>query len=501
MQLDDYLALRPEPGTPTDSGNPIANGLWANYVFNEMGGKEVFDKGNFRGNPLSFFTVGSDPVWNGWGVEVGNSKGYVRDNTTINSSFNPVRGSHTVRVVHIPRNWPSTYTALLDVQGTGTVPGDTRLLSIFCSTTGAISYRGIGSSSGAIIGSTETQPIGQISDLVWVRAFGDGTSGSTSTHYWYINGKLTLTEQALLSTDWPSNGYNFAVGGNPTGGGAAYDGTYLQVQCWDRALSPREVAWLAGNPYGLMSNGPLYTFGRSNIVSNTGTVSSIGTITLTAPTVTVIADVTATVGTIGTITLTAPTCQALPEATVSSIGTITLTAPAVTAYALTNTATVSTIGTIFLQTPTVHPIGERPPNNYQQQFFWGRFSRGQYLNVMFQPLYIPDDIPTVKFWHEATTVVRTFTLPVTDPDDVVFGMPILLDADFDDGHYVVTITFEVDHAPYTVICYLEVIGGLSSSPVLELLEIDRSIGRGVAFHMGNGFVRIGYHPSLSGELT
>lgn len=253
----DDIFVKPLLGSQVDYGNPISAGLWCNYMFNEAGGKECLDSGNYQSGVLSF--TGTDPVWGQFGLQVGNGKGYVANNKTVLSTFNPVRGSHTVRVLHIPRSWTSGYTALLDVAGS---VGSGRILNIFCDGSGNISYRGIGGADGGASANSSGQQLGQVNDLVWVREMGDGTAGSTVTHYWYLNGILFLTEQGFTNNAWPTDGYNFAVGGNPTTGGSAYDGEYLAVQCWDRGLQPHEIAFLAADPYGLMAEGAYRITGK-----------------------------------------------------------------------------------------------------------------------------------------------------------------------------------------------------------------------------------------------
>ena len=496
QSADSYLT-QPPVGTPVDYGNPIANGLWCNYLFNEKGGKKVFDSGNMNAGELSF--NGTDPVWSEYGLIVGNGKGYVNSGSGVYSAFNPVRGSHTVRVVHIPRTWTGGFTAIIDTYG---LVGSTRILNIFADTSGNISYRGIGGSDGSATANSVGMALGQVNDLVWVRAVGDGTSGSPTSHFWYLNGTLKHTENGLTTTLWPSNGYDMSVGGNPTGGGTAYDGEYLIVQCWDRALSDTEIAWLAANPYGIMSDGPFRILTKV-FPSATATVADIPTIYLTSPSVNAAGIVSATANaSIGTITLTVPTMVAgqSMEAVFSDTLTVTLTAPTVTTSTPDNTATVSLIGIVSLTAPTVSPIGTKPPNNYQQQFYWGRFSRGQYVNVILDPLYLSDSVPVARFWLNGSTKVKQVSIPVSDPDQATFGIPVLIDQDFTDGHYLVAISFVIDRLPYTVVAYMEVIGGSPQAPVTSTLEIDRTNGRALVYGDESGYIRMGYSPSLSGEL-
>lgn len=490
MQSSEIYLCQPPLGTQIDHGNPISHGIWCSYAFNERGGKEALDSSGMGNNVLSF--TGTDPVWTGFGLRVGNTVGYVRGNKTVKSSFNPGRGSHTVRVVHIPRAWTGGFTAIIDVAGTG---GSGRMLSIFADTSGNISYRGIAGADGSATANTVGMTLGRVNDLVWVRAFGDGTGGTPKTHFWYLDGVLKHTENGLTSTTWPTDGIDFAAGGNITGGGSAYDGEYLLIQCWDRALSPSEVAWLAGNPYGLYSPGP-FTIDVGAQVSATGS-GSPGTITLTVPTGTAfpVQDGLAQ-GDIDTIDLTAPTGIGGSSASGSGdVGVILLTAPTGTAEATTGTGS-GDIGTIFLQAPTAAPFGPRFTISAQDQYYWGRFSRGQYLNIMWNPSETPDDVATVDFWLEGTTLKTSITLPVLDEERFVFGFPILLNGDFEDGNYAAVIRFSSGGVSYSSVAYFEARGGEAFPPVIAILEVDRTLGRGVVTQDAEGEMLIGYDPRL-----
>lgn len=319
---------------------------------------------------------------------------------------------------------------------------------------------------------------------VWI----DGTSAGTDT----------------VGIVIPSDGDTIDLGNNTAGGGNQFDGQIGDVFIWNVKLTD-ELAALdykeaIGDYPGLFPKRGIWERAPAPEQSATATVGTIGTITLTAPVATAYQNTssTGTVGTIGTITLTAPTCQAGESntATVSTIGTITLTAPVVTAYAVDNVATVGDIGIIYLIAPTVYPILERPPNAYNQQFYWGKHARGQYLNILFEPLYIPDDIPVVKFWKEGTDLVRTMSLPVTDVEDVTFGQAILLDDDFEDGHYIAVAAFDVDHVPYCTVNYFEVIGGSFDAPITAISEISRPLGQAVVSFRGDGVAEMGYNPSI-----
>lgn len=499
-QLSDILNLKPSLGASVDYGNPIAQGLWFNYLFNEAGGMEVLDSSGLDSGILSFtnsIPPGDPAVYPDWvfdGLSVGGGKGSARNNKTNLSTFNPVRGSHTLRVVHIPNTLPGGFTALIDTAGTA---GSGRILNIFFDTSGNISYRGIGGTDGSATANTVGMQVGVVNDLVWVRAYGDGTSGSTHTHYWYLNGVLKHTENGLTGVAWPTNGYDMSFGQNPTGGGTIYNGTYILAQAWDRALSASEVAWLYGSPYGIMSDGPIKNFPSDP--NATATVGTIGTITLTAPTVTAYQEAsnTGTVGAIGTITLTPPTVSASGHATASvgTIGVITLTPPTVAANPTDNSGVVGHIGTIYLFAPTVFPILQRPPNNYFLTSYLGKFSRGQYVNVAFAPLYLPDDIPDVRVWN-GVEYMDTFDIPASDPEEAVFSKRLFLNNLYEDGYYIMVIRFAVDHVDYCEFRYFHVQGGVATEPVTSVLEIQRSLGQAVVAFRNNGDTLIGYNPSV-----
>lgn len=508
----DIYLTQPPVGTPVDYGNPIASGLWCQYLFNEMGGKECLDSSGMDSGIASF--TGTDPIWTEYGLIVGSGGiGYARNNKTVKSTFNPVRGSHTVRVVHLPIGpYTGGFTALLDVAGT---TGSGRILNIFVDTSGNVSYRGIGGADGSATANTIGMVPGRVSDLVWVRSYGDQTAGTTNTHFWYLDGVLAHTEVGLSAVAWPTDGYDMAFGGNPTGSGSLYNGQYLIVQCWDRALSSTEISWLAANPYGLSSPGPIYSFGVAADATATATFevitltapagSGLGgatasatfeVVTLTAPTATAFDPAATGQGTFDVITLTAPVATASDTAAQATFSVITLTAPVAIAYDPDDTATAS-FTTVTLFAPTAVPYGPRFGYDFASQLYWGRFSRGQYLNVMCNPDGDLIDVPTVKFWLNGSTLVRTITLPAADRDAEYFGMPLLLDGTFEDGNYIAVLYLSVASYSAASFAYFEVQGGTGVAPVISLTEIDRSFGRAVISHRADGDISMGYNPRRS----
>lgn len=246
MRARGYRSAKPRIRPTVDWSNPITHKMWCCYTFGEKGGTTIFDACK-KGAGDMIFTGATPPVWSSRGLTVGNTLGYARNNKTVISSYNPVAGDMTVRVRHIPRTWPGGFTALLDAAGTA---GSGRILNIFCDTSGNISYRGVGGSDGSAAANSAAMATGVVSDLVWVRRIGIG--GTYSTFFWYKDGRFLFQEPGFASTSnlWPTTGHNFSCGGNPSGGGSVYDGQYLKVQVWSRALSANEIQWLYANPYG-----------------------------------------------------------------------------------------------------------------------------------------------------------------------------------------------------------------------------------------------------------
>ena len=224
----------------------FCRGLCATYLFNEKGGTKAYDSiGRF--GDLTLVTGGSSlPEWSTHGVTVGNSKGYMENVRTLISPFNPASDDITLRAIIRPRTWPNTYTAIIDTSTNG---GSGRGLCVF-GNGNRFTYVGVGGQDTYVAGSSEPMLAGEISDFVLVRKFNDTLFGGFSVHYWYIDGKLVLAEPGTVGIQWATNGHYFSVGGNPTGGGAPFDGEYIKVQVWNRALRPTEVAWAYEHPFG-----------------------------------------------------------------------------------------------------------------------------------------------------------------------------------------------------------------------------------------------------------
>lgn len=492
-EIDELMYVRPHLGARVDYGNPLTNGLWMCYLFNEGGGTEVHDSSNNGAGVLSF--AGSPtPTWGQFGVKL--NGGYLRNNKTVKSAFNPIAGSHTLRFVHIPTNLPGFYNTAIEVYNT------TRHLSLFLSTTGNVTYVSIGGTDYALpIAQMDMAP-GKVSDLVWVFERGDRTSGGSNIfkHYFYTDGILRLTATGTSAgTTWPTTaGYDMNVGYGPSGGVGNYYGEILQIQGWNRGLQQSEIWELASNPHALVSNGPYHIIGKVAVTDATAT-ATFGTVTLTAPVATAYQETSSTAtATFGTVTLTAPTATAGESRSAeATFGTITLTAPVALGYASDNTATATFTSVVYLQAPTCSPFGPPFTVYMQDKNYWGRFSRGQYLNVMWNPEEEPEGTATVDFWLEGTSIVKSIGLPALDDVYNTFGYSLLLDNDFEDGNYVAVIRFVSGVTAQCSLGYLSVMGGTGSPPIIGIMEIDRTLGRSVITQDADGRFMIGYQPQLA----
>jgi hypothetical protein len=332
---------------------------------------------------------------------------------------------------------------------------------------------------------------------VWYRiAYASDGGGAISI---WINGKLAGTDSITPAAPGSAQAIDFA--NNTSGGANNMNGVVGDILVWNRKQPDSMMAMeyeeaLQGFPT-LMPKTYLWRVGPSVDPSITAEGSSPGTITLTAPTANAFVSTndTGTGTSPGTITLTAPTATASTSATAtaSTPGAITLTAP--TASIPDATAFAEGI-TIYLFAPTAHPYGPTPPVNYQDSQYWGRLARGEYLQVQWQLLDQPDDVPTVDFWLDGTTNVLSIQLPVLDPTRNIFGYTQLLDGNFEDGQYGAVIRFTVGTVAYASVAYFEVMGGVGTAPVIGLLEIDRPLGRAIVSHEADGDVKLGYKPQI-----
>lgn len=130
----------------------------------------------------------------------------------------------------------------------------------------------------------------------------------------------------------------------------------------------------------------------------------------------------------------------------------------------------------------------------QQQLFWGRFARGQHLNVILNIDQLPDDVPTVTYWLEGTTELLTESMPIIKSPNKTFFIRKLMDNNFDDGHYAAVMEYVLSGRRYAAIGYFQVQGGIGTAPITALMEIERGLGRAVVSASEDGSVSIGYKP-------
>lgn len=240
--FDEHSGYDAKPGKTArvNLALPTSHGMCGCFLFNERGGTIARDLVGKMGD----VAFSSSPVWNMRGIAVSGATGCLSKLNGIVSNFNPVAGNCSLRIIHVPKTWPGTYTCLVEVYGTG---GAGRLWAIFTDGTN-ITYRAVGGGDGSPAPNTLTMPVKTLNDLVFVRRLNDTSTGSTQVHYWYLNGKLIFKETGFTNNSW-SAGYTLTFGGNPSGGGSLYDGTYLKAQMWNRALHAQEVGWLAAHPW------------------------------------------------------------------------------------------------------------------------------------------------------------------------------------------------------------------------------------------------------------
>lgn len=128
------------------------------------------------------------------------------------------------------------------------------------------------------------------------------------------------------------------------------------------------------------------------------------------------------------------------------------------------------------------------------QQYWGKFSRGQYLNVILNAESTTDDVPVVKYWREGTDEVDQESVPFVKSRDTTFYLARFLGEEFTDGNYAAVIQYEIDATEYVAVGYFQVQGGEGTAPVIGLLEIDRSLGRAVVMQRADNTVYLGYRP-------
>lgn len=126
-------------------------------------------------------------------------------------------------------------------------------------------------------------------------------------------------------------------------------------------------------------------------------------------------------------------------------------------------------------------------------FYWGRFSRGQYVNVILNLPSLPDSPPVAKFWN-GTDLVLEELMPRIKAPTRTFRLVKMLDELFEDGQYTVVMKSLFSGSQRIHVGYFEVQGGTGSAPLISLMEIDRTLGRAVVSQAHDGEVMIGYKP-------
>jgi len=126
--------------------------------------------------------------------------------------------------------------------------------------------------------------------------------------------------------------------------------------------------------------------------------------------------------------------------------------------------------------------------------YWGKFSRGQYVNVVLNTEELPDDVPTVKYWLEGSTNVASEQIPYIKSPNKTFFTRLFLSDNFLDGSYVAVMQYELSSVQYVSLGYFQVQGGIGTSPIIAMMEIDRALGRAVVTQDDSGQALIGYRP-------
>ncbi len=127
----------------------------------------------------------------------------------------------------------------------------------------------------------------------------------------------------------------------------------------------------------------------------------------------------------------------------------------------------------------------------------GRYRRGERLPLAFATALTPGECPTVDFWHECTTKVKTIQLPSHDALHKLFAKNQFLDSSFVDGHYVATVRYTLIGAPNYSFRTFEVIGGDPSGAAIAITEMRRPLGRAIITQREDGRIAMGYNPRVT----
>lgn len=223
---------KPPLGTARNGAWPFWRDMVDCLVFNEIGSQSIY---NYA---APYHAAGvSAPTWAHTlqgvaGAVTGGSSWDIPDHAVYSEAV-------TIRVIHRPTTWPSGFTALFDKQAAGD-----REASVFVDTNGDLSFVEFGRSEFA------TKATGMAAGSVWDFVMTKETSATDVTAY-YVNGLLKASG-ALVSGDPTSNSGVMSIGANPSGGGAAYNGSYLLFQAWTRVLTADDIWSLYLRPYDFL---------------------------------------------------------------------------------------------------------------------------------------------------------------------------------------------------------------------------------------------------------
>lgn len=359
----------------------------------------------------------------------------------------------------------------------------------------------------------------QASVWQWLQVCYDVTSGDIIA---YLNGfRLGLAHISSSSTFSDA----LVFGTNPSGGGSNYAGNQSSWRIWRRkftpaqahkmyleALSgfrntlnwlPRRVNTTAAAPFtgtAAVSIGPMTASGTATFAP--GTHTATGAVTIGAMT----ASGSATFAS-GTKTATAAVSIGPMTGGGSATfapGTHTATA-AVSIKGMTASATatfyINPHGTaaVTIKGMTVSGSAQYtpPPNLDLGTAAWiGRYRRGERLHLAFQLSSAPAAAPIAEFWLEATTKVKTATLPSREHTDTIFSGTIFLDENFVDGHYVAAVRYTVNTIPVYHYRNFEVVGGDPAGASIAIIEMRRALGSAVIMQREDGRISMGYNPRI-----
>lgn len=268
----------------------------------------------------------------------------------------------------------------------------------------------------------------------------------------YRNGVLsgTTTLGNKVFTD------NVVFGTNPSTGGTNYVGLQSGWRIWDRTFTAKQCREL----YAEARVGYRNTY---NYLPNPFTTPAITQFTMPAD--------------YGSFTLSGQdvTLTFTPAATYSMAadpGTFTMSGQEVS----------------LLFTPAVSS-----PDNTASL---GRHRRGEKLAIVAVCPAAPTDCPIVDIWLEGTTKIKTFKLPSVESSKTIFALDALLDSEYEDGHYVMSIRYTAETVLHQIFRFFEVMGGSASGTVISIIEMNRLLGKAVISQREDGRISMGYNPRV-----